>query len=137
MLTYVGRGYSRAFTEGYDRIVARLAAGEAITIVAGPDAICAPLMCRERDPHCLRAGAAERDRRAARDVSALLRRSVVPGETFGLDADDLAALRRAFAAGAIRDACQGCQWSALCTAVAEGGFATAKLDIAGQSKERA
>lgn len=45
MLTYAGRGYSPDFVRNFDHITARLAAGAPITLVHGPDAICAPLCC--------------------------------------------------------------------------------------------
>ncbi|WP_292282104.1 DUF1284 domain-containing protein, partial [Mesorhizobium sp.] len=52
LLTYVGKGYSPAFTANYDVVVKRLAGGEDILIVSGPDDICAPLLS-ESEPHCL------------------------------------------------------------------------------------
>ncbi len=45
MLTFVGKGYSPAFVENYDRIAGRLSEGEDILLVDGPDDICAPLLC--------------------------------------------------------------------------------------------
>ncbi|TJU92322.1 MAG: DUF1284 domain-containing protein, partial [Mesorhizobium sp.] len=57
LLTYVGKGYSPAFTANYDKVVKRLGEGEAVLIVSGPDAICAPML-DEREPHCLGEGAA-------------------------------------------------------------------------------
>lgn len=127
ILTYAGKGYSADFTRNYDRIVERLNAGEAIEIVSGPDAICAPLMCAEDDPHCLRASVNDRDRRASRDLSALLRRPVAPGESFVLDPITLVTLRRDFATGNIRRACAGCEWSDLCTAIARADFQGVQL----------
>ena len=39
ILTYVGRGYSPAFPENYDKAIGRLVAGEGITLfLAGPEA---------------------------------------------------------------------------------------------------
>lgn len=127
ILTYSGKGYSEDFTGNYDRVVARLNAGERIKVVYGPDVICAPLMAAEDDPHCLRASVVERDKVATGDLTALLRRPVVPGEQFFLDRVTVAALRSAFANGATRDACVGCKWSELCSSVAEKRFDIATL----------
>jgi hypothetical protein len=121
LLTYVGKGYSPAFTANYDQVVKRLGEGEAAVIVSGPDDICAPLI-GEPDPHCLRQSAAERDGLAARDVGALLGRPIQDGDRFVLDASSLSGMRKAFSAGLTRQACSGCEWSGLCDAVAAGGF---------------
>ena len=43
MLTYVGKGYSAEFAHNFDGLASRLAAGEEVLLVEGPDAICAPL----------------------------------------------------------------------------------------------
>ncbi|CAN7409076.1 DUF1284 domain-containing protein [Mesorhizobium sp. LjNodule214] len=117
VLTYVGKGYSAAFIANYDRIAERLRRGEDVLIVSGPDDICAPLL-GEPEPHCLRESAAERDLLAARDVEQLLARPIRVGARFSLDAATLASMRAAFSAGLTREACQGCEWSGLCTTVA-------------------
>lgn len=116
LLTYVGKGYSAAFTANYDKIAERLGRGEDILIVSGPDDICAPLL-DEPEPHCLRESAAERDRLAARDVGNLLARPIQPGARVSLDTGTLATMREAFSAGHTRQACQGCEWVGLCSAV--------------------
>ena len=126
LLTYVGKGYSPAFTANYDQVVKRLGEGEAVVIVSGPDDICAPLL-GEPDPHCLRQSAAERDGLAARDVGALLGRPIEDGDRFALDASSLAAMRNAFSAGLTRQACSGCEWSGLCDTVAAGRFSDTRL----------
>jgi len=126
LLTYVGKGYSPAFTANYDKVVKRLGEGEGVVIVAGPDDICAPLL-GEPEPHCLSQSAVERDRLAARDVGTLLGRPIEPGDRFVLDASSLAGMRKAFSAGLTRQACSGCEWSGLCDAVAAGGFSHTHL----------
>ncbi|MDX8530985.1 DUF1284 domain-containing protein [Mesorhizobium sp. VK25A] len=126
LLTYVGRGYSPAFTANYDQVVKRLGEGEAVLIVSGPDDICAPLL-GEPDPHCLRQSAAERDGLAARDVGALLGRTIEAGDRFVLAASSLSVMRKAFSAGLTRRACSGCEWSGLCDTVAAGGFSDTSL----------
>ncbi|MEI9404299.1 DUF1284 domain-containing protein [Mesorhizobium argentiipisi] len=126
LLTYVGKGYSPAFTANYDKVVKRLGEGEAVMIVSGPDDICAPLL-GEPEPHCLRESAAERDRLAARDVGAFLNRPIRDGDMLVLDASSLAGMRKAFSAGLTRQACSGCEWFGLCDAVAASGFSDTYL----------
>ncbi len=126
VLTYVGKGYSPAFTASFDAIAARLAGGEPAVIVSGPDDICAPLLGAD-DAHCHRASVLERDRHAARDVGALLACAVGEGTRLVFDAGLLARLRAAFAGSAIRRACAGCEWRNLCTDIAAGGYRGARL----------
>lgn len=126
LLTYVGKGYSPVFTANYDGIAERLSRGEDIVLVAGSDDICAPLLY-EPEPHCLREGAAERDRQAAEDVEALLARPIRDGARLDVDAPTLIRLRQAFSAGHVRKACGGCDWSVLCGAVASGGYRDTRL----------
>lgn len=128
MLTYIGEGYSKAFTENYDHIVVRLAAGEDIVIVDGPDDICAP---RHDDPaaHCLETRIAETDGTAAASIAALLGAPIAAGSHLQLDAVLLAKLRQAFAKGTIRSACSDCQWSTLCDRIVASGFDTTRLQI--------
>ncbi|CDX34263.1 conserved hypothetical protein [Mesorhizobium sp. ORS 3359] len=121
LLTYVGKGYSPAFTANYDKVVKRLAGGEDILIVSDPDDICAPLL-NEPEPHCLGESAAGRDALAARDVSGLLGRPLPAGARLELDASTLARMRGAFSSGLTRKACPGCEWFELCGAVAASGF---------------
>lgn len=117
MLTYVGKGYSPAFVENYDRIAGRLNEGEDILLVDGPDDICAPLLCGD-DCHCHEASVRARDQLALESVSELFGLALsIPG-TFKLDAEQLVALRRAFAKGTLRKACKACEWTDLCTRIA-------------------
>lgn len=128
VLTYAGTGYSAAFVKNFDAVVARLAAGEAFVLVDGPDVICAPLCAAEGGgAHCHQASAAERDRRAAREVVPFLAPPVDPAGRRTLDAATLARLRAAFARGSIRGACAGCEWADLCTGIAASGFAGVRL----------
>ena len=121
LLTYVGKGYSPAFTANYDGIADRLSQGEDILIVSGPDDVCAPLL-DEAEPHCLRESAVERDWLAAADVEELLARPIRVGARLDLDAAILARMRQAFSAGLVRKACGGCEWNELCSTVAAGGY---------------
>ncbi|TBN42528.1 DUF1284 domain-containing protein [Paracoccus subflavus] len=126
LLTYAGKGYSPAFTAGFTAIARRIANGESITLERGPDEVCAPML---GDPacHCHDDSVARRDRRAARDIAALLGRPVRPGDELVLDAATLAHMRKAFATGALRGACGGCGWSGLCRDIAADGYGAAIL----------
>lgn len=126
MLTYVGKGYSPAFTANYDLIAERLSAGEDILIVAGPDDICQPLL-GAGDAHCLIDSVEQRDRIAAEDLSNLLARPIAAGQHFLLDAATLAHQRAAFARGQLRRACSRCEWADLCTAIAGEDFAAVRV----------
>lgn len=126
LLTFVGKGYTPAFTANYRRIVARLNEGEAVELVGGPDDICAPMLA-EVEHHCFNAGVTERDVQALTDVAELLGRPLTAGMQLLLDAELLVRLRGAFAAGTTRTACNGCQWHALCTDIAAGNYAGVRL----------
>jgi hypothetical protein len=126
LLTYVGKGYSPAFTANYDAIAERLSRGEDILLVSGPDDICAPLL-DEPEPHCLNESVIERDRLAALDVGDLLARSIQAGVRLDLDAAILARIRQAFSVGGIRKACGGCEWNELCSTIAASGFPDTKV----------
>lgn len=121
MLTFVGKGYTAAFTENYIRIAARLSAGEDILVVEGPDDVCAPML-GEAGMHCLNESVADRDGKASAAVEVLLKLPAGPGASIRPSEDLLLRMRQAFAAGAIRDACQRCEWSPLCTGIAASGF---------------
>jgi hypothetical protein len=127
MLTYVGKGYTPDFCANYDTIAARLARGEAIEIVAGPDDVCAPLLATEA-PHCHNESVLVRDAQAAAAATGLLGANVEPGFRFHLDSAILARFRTAFAAGTSRAACGGCEWSSLCDNVAGQGFPHTRLN---------
>lgn len=127
MLTYVGKGYSAAFTKGYDQVVQRLNSGEDMLLVAGPDDICQPLL-GDIDAHCFRDTVPERDRLAANAVEALIGRPIREGERFSLDASMIKQMREAFHAGTTREACHGCEWFDLCSTVADSGFGGVRLD---------
>ncbi|MCW0000371.1 DUF1284 domain-containing protein [Pararhizobium sp. YC-54] len=121
MLTFVGRGYTQAFTENYIRIAARLSAGEDILVVEGPDDVCAPML-GEADHHCLCDSVTERDLKAWQAVEALLKVPAGPGASIRPDTDFLKRMREAFSAGSIREGCARCEWSPLCTGIAASGF---------------
>ncbi|GLS31831.1 hypothetical protein SAMN04488498_102435 [Mesorhizobium albiziae] len=126
MLTYVGKGYGAAFVDNYDAVVGRLAKGEDLLLVAGPDDICQPLQ-GDAQAHCHLESVLDRDDRAASAVASLLGRPVNTGERITLDAATVARMRHSFAAGRTREACTGCEWFDLCSAVAASDFDGARL----------
>jgi hypothetical protein len=126
MLTYVGEGYGAAFTRNFDAVLGRIAAGEEIAIVAGPDEVCAPLLA-EDEPHCLLPSVTARDESAAREVSDFFGLDIRSESGLRLDASRLAAMRAAFVRGELRSACLQCAWFELCSTVATGGFAGVRL----------
>ncbi|MBB2973510.1 DUF1284 domain-containing protein [Mesorhizobium sp. RMAD-H1] len=128
MLTYVGKGYSPAFIANYDAIAGRLAAGEDILLVAGPDDICAPLI-GTTECHCFYESVTERDAKAMEAVSGLLGRPLSPGSRIALDRQMLELMHAAFASGQARQACQACEWFELCSNVAASGYAGARIAI--------
>jgi hypothetical protein len=121
MLTFVGVGYTPAFTKNYRRIAERLSAGEEIELVSGPDDICAPML-GETNPHCRGESVVLRDEAALSDIGALLGRQLAPGSRIAPDLRLLAMLRRHFVESGIRAACRGCEWQGLCSHIADSGF---------------
>jgi hypothetical protein len=121
MLTFIGKGYTEAFTENYIRIAVRLSAGENIMVVEGPDDICAPLL-GEADAHCFRDSVDDRDIKASEAVEALLGQPAGTGSVIHPSPDFLQRMRTAFGDGSIREGCTRCEWSPLCTGIAASGF---------------
>lgn len=128
MLTYVGKGYSPEFVDNFDSLTRRLATGEAVVLVDGPDAICSPL-CESEGAcaHCHGAGVRLRDQRAMQELAPLLGTPLGAGSRLWLDAALLASLRTAYAHGKIRGGCVGCEWTALCTRIASTGYEGVRL----------
>lgn len=126
MLTFVGEGYSPRFVVNYGRIIDRIRAGEPVLMVEGPDDICAPLLGTD-DPHCHNDSVTQRDAQALADVAALTGLALESGVELVLDGALFARLQAGFAAGTIRKACGGCQWSGLCDQVAGNGFAGTRV----------
>ncbi len=124
MLTFAGDGYTPDFVANFAAIVRRIGAGEAIDLIDGPDDVCAPLDA-SGDTHCGNASVGRRDRTALLALAEagwpVARRPLV------IDGARLAELRAAFASGAIRAACRGCEWFDLCTEIAASDFAASPL----------
>jgi hypothetical protein len=129
LLTYVGRGYSPGFIANFDAVAMRVASGEDVLIVSGPDDVCTPLLA-ESDAHCRRDSVGERDRLAAQKVGEVLGIPVRRGSALSLDESALARLRKHFRTGEIRPGCQGCSWMSLCTAIAKDDFRGTRIGMA-------
>jgi hypothetical protein len=126
MLTFAGEGYTPDFTANFAAIAGRIRDGEAIQLVDGADDVCAPL-ASSHDGHCAGPSARRRDRAA---LLAITKDAAWPATAAGellLDAADIARLRIRFASGSVRRACDGCEWSDLCTQIAADSFAAASL----------
>lgn len=127
MLTFAGKGYTPEFVSNFEQVVKRIETGcEVIQIVAGPDDICSMLLA-EPGCHCHNASILSRDLRAAEAVSGLFSVPIQPGTELNPSQNLLGSLREAFAAGTIRQACEGCQWKSTCDAIAAKGFIEAQL----------
>lgn len=135
LLTYVGKGYTPAFTANYDRVAGRLSRGEDILLVSGPDDVCAPLL-EEPEPHCLNESVVERDRLAAQDLEGLLARPIRVGASLDFDGAMLERMRQAFSAGRVRKACVGCEWNELCSTIAAGGYSDTLVQRSASPGER-
>ena len=124
MLTFAGEGYTPEFVANFAAVVARIGAGEAVDLVDGSDDVCAPLEATG-DTHCANASIGRRDRIA---LLALAEGGLpVAQRPLTLNAAHIAALRAQFAAGTIRAACRGCEWTDLCTSIAAAGFVDSAL----------
>lgn len=130
ILSYANKGYNDRFIDNFGLIVDRLAAGEEVLMVEGPDDLCGPVLAEE-NPHCLSPGVRERDAKAAASISALLNRSVSPGVCLVLDPGIVERLREGFAGGTIRSACAGCEWQGLCSTIADARFQGARFKTVG------
>ncbi len=131
VLTYSGRGYTPRFVANLNRVVERLSAGEPVQVIAGRDDICAGFSETETaDAHCTRASVTDRDARALAVLSARMARPVRVGAELRLRLATVGRLRAAFADGAFRDACAGCEWVPQCTDTAAAGYPDARLQPA-------
>ncbi|MEO1114736.1 MAG: DUF1284 domain-containing protein [Pseudomonadota bacterium] len=127
MLTFLGKGYSAPFVRNYTRIVERLNSGEDIEIVDGPDDICKPMLL-EDGHHCHDGSVKARDHTASLRIHDLLGLDMKTGQHLTLPRAQIEALRHAYADGAFRVACAGCQWQDLCASIAEDNFNGCRLN---------
>lgn len=127
VLTFKGKGYTPAFVENYETIVDRLNSGETIEIIDGPDALCGPML-DEPECHCRNESVSLRDRQALDAVRDVL--SLPTGTTrLALNSTTLARLRAAFKDGRLRQACKGCEWESLCSAIAQKEFRGCRFQL--------
>ncbi|MCB9989403.1 MAG: DUF1284 domain-containing protein [Rhodospirillales bacterium] len=123
ILTYVGEGYSPAFVENFNTIVARLNQGTPVKIVKGPDDICAPLVKNPpADYHCEDEDHIALDNRALEDIINFLGNDVSYGSILRLPQQMVKKLRLSFSNNDIRNACAGCQWHDLCSKVSQSNY---------------
>lgn len=121
LLTYIGKGYSLAFTDNMTVIAGRISAGETIEIIEGPDDICAPRLA-ETSAHFCDESVYNRDLHAAKDVGKILQVPMHTGAKLSLDKGSLRLLRSAFSRNQVRSACNDCQWGELCTHISLNGY---------------
>jgi uncharacterized protein len=124
ILTYRGKGYTERFVARMTALVEAINDGTPVVLMCGPDDICAGLSqkCREDSSHdCLAAEIRELDRLAAIAVGAVLGRDLSIAVPLGRS--EIESLRKAYAAGGIRAACQGCSWKHFCDEIVSENFA--------------
>jgi uncharacterized protein len=128
ILTYRGKGYTKQFVAQMTALVETINSGQPVVLMSGPDDICAGLSqkCREDASHdCLAGEIRELDRVAASAVSAVLGRDL--SEAAALGRSDIVSLRKAYASGSIRAACEGCSWKHFCDQIVAEDFAETLL----------
>ena len=126
MLTYQSQGYSDAFVKRFDDAVAALNQGAPLQLCRGPDTLCETVL-NDEGCHCLNDSVELRDKLALKAVSVALGYELRPESCLTLSDGDLAVLRAAFADGRLRGACDGCEWSRLCSRIARQGFQEVRL----------
>jgi hypothetical protein len=128
ILTYRGYGYTPAFVDNMSSVVEDIVQGRPVTLVEGPDDICNGFTpeCRKICDHdCSKPSTAEIDLYASDAVKQLV--PLHSGAPFVLDREHVELMRKEFAGGDIRRACQNCQWNEFCTTIAAEGFSGTKL----------
>jgi hypothetical protein len=131
MLTYIGKGYSKAFIENFSMLTETINQNKITALVVeGPDDICAPRLCDPCDTscHCLD------DRHETIDLLALadLRKietleKIEFDQEVDLSTKLISTLRHHFKEGKIRSACTQCEWVDLCSEIAKNNFEDTKL----------
>lgn len=129
MLTYLGKGYTPTFIKNFDALATRIASGEMIQVVHGPDDVCAPLHSGIPGYHCVDGEISLRDTFATQDLEALLDIGLRKNMRLQVDAERLTQMRQAFQAGTIRRACKKCLWDNVCTEVAQNAFQAPDLRL--------
>lgn len=113
LLRFEGKGYTSDFVKTLTDLIRRLKEGEAITIVEGPDDVCAPL-CGTRYWHCENASIYRRDK-AARH---LIQQHKITSEGLRQDLlknkEDRTLTKQLFCSQTIQKPCKGCEWVRTC-----------------------
>ncbi len=131
MLTHIGKGYSKIFTENMGNILEQINAGETdIILEYGPDDICTPRLCDKDDVtcHCRELHIDDRDNEALADFAKSADFAMFKiGNRFRLTKDLIQRLRDAYKTNDIRTACHNCEWYDLCNDITQNGFKGTKL----------
>lgn len=128
ILTYRGFGYTPDFVANMSAIVADIAAGRPVRLVAGPDHICGGLSPADRiacDHDCAQEETRRLDEIAVAEIGSHL--GVNFADDITILPEMVSRLRALFAAGTIRGACRNCNWSDFCTTIAAGSFNETRL----------
>ena len=146
--SYIGQGYTPAFTANLNNMLDRINAapkGLPVKLVDGPDDWCRPLLAAS-DPaslhhgrHCRQQGTIERDRIAREDLGRLLGRSIQPGDIVIFTPALIRQFRQSFQDATLarrqnggdypspRRGCHACSWHTLCDEVARNDYQNTRL----------
>ncbi len=124
ILTYVGKGYTKRFTRGFDQVVREMKRGRPVVLVEGPDDICIGLVGGQFQKHCYSKDVQNRDRGARADLRTRLREARLAGP---MTPARVRRLREAYARNDIRTGCAACGWKKLCDRVVAREFEGCRL----------
>lgn len=114
MLNFEGKGYSESFVKNFANIINRIQNGEAITIVEGPDDVCAPLRHTEHW-HCDNTTVFNRDKMARMKLNEYFENSNQPEDEVCISKIFWIELKRSFSEEHnFSAACVGCEWVDIC-----------------------
>ena len=147
--SYIGKGYTEAYSANINRMMATINASPAgvdVRIVDGPDDWCRPLLAatdeasKARQRHCHEKSTQARDQLALEDLGHVMGHPVKIGDIVRLDKELVLRIRKAFRQAARekqaspdklypapRRGCHACPWHALCDEVAQRYFRTTTL----------
>ncbi len=147
--SYLGRGYTEAYTANLNRMMEQINAapnGVRVKLVGGPDDWCKPLLAgtdelsRTHRVHCLHPSTQERDALALADLSKIMDRPLTIGSVIDLTAERVLQFRKAFWRATRakktgmsdgypegRRGCHACSWSKLCDEIALRRYDGVKL----------
>ncbi len=108
---FEGQGYSRAFVENLERVLASVNAGTPVRVVTGPDDVCGA--CHKLEDGSCPAGPDEPGEITRLDRLAERLLAVVPGDTVSYPALAERALA-SMTEGWRAEACEDCEWRSVC-----------------------